>query len=190
MIVRRALFKGTIATFCGATLAAVTSGRAAADNFAPESGIGSSSLDFDTADGNYSKWRMDSLGTLNAVRTTMRIDRLGYDPRWLPFLGIAVINGDEGIAFRIIALEHKTPLAISLTHFQKNEVADEHKFSTTLDLNEKLDVAISWTSDGALTAKVANEEPYTLRMKPIASLQLSGSTCDGKFDPLQIGRLM
>ena len=57
---------------------------ASAETFTPVPVLGNTVLDFDTQSGNYSGWVINDIGSINAVRTTLKVHRLGSDPKWAP----------------------------------------------------------------------------------------------------------
>jgi len=170
-------------------VSSVNSGVRAEDGFVATNDIGSSVIDFDTLEGKYSSWSISDVGTLNAIRTTMRVHRIGYDRKWSPVLAIGFKNGEDVVWFRLHSLDHNTPLGISLQRHRANKKEEEKNLAKKLDLHEDLPVAINWDRDGTVTVQVKDESPVALSLgKPILSVELLGSTCEGEFAPFRIGR--
>jgi hypothetical protein len=71
---------------------------ASAETFTPVPVLGNTVLDFDTQSGNYSGWVINDIGSINAVRTTLKVHRLGSDPKWAPQFIITLWNGKSSVA--------------------------------------------------------------------------------------------
>jgi len=158
-----------------------------AETFTPIPALGNSVLDFDTQSGNYSGWQIADVGSINAIRTTLQVHRLGNDPRWIPTFSIILANSDRNVVFQLVSPKDDPPLFMFLKRHEGGKSADEQQFSTTVGVDEKLDVSIDWTPDGTVTVR-AGEETRTINLgAPVTSLQLSGSTGEIEFNPLRIG---
>jgi hypothetical protein len=175
--------------FIGFVVACVMAASAAsADDFTPLPNLGDTVLDLDTASGNFSAWQIHDIGTINAIRTTLQIRRLGSDPDWLPSFWINVGNSNEQVSFRIFSETRRPPLAIHLMRYAGKDLADDRVFASTVGLNENLDVSISWTPQGSVTVRLGGGETHTTVLRSaVTSVQIGGSTGQVKFNPLRIG---
>ena len=174
--------------FAAAALA-ILAGCASAETFVPLPVLGSTVLDFDTDAGKYSGWEVADLGSVNAVRLTVQVHRLGQDPRWAPTFNVRVSNGDHWAALRLESLDRQAPVAVVLASGEKDKPAVEAPLSAPLALDTPLEVAIDWTADGKVTIRAgAQAKTVDLGGAP-KSLSFTGSTGEIEFNPLKIGRV-
>jgi hypothetical protein len=164
------------------------SGTAEADDLKTVPSLGNTVLDLDTGNGNYSQWKIDDLGTVNSLRTTLQVHRLGDDPRWAPSVTIVVGNKDENVSFQVLSATRQPPLTMHMGHYVAGKLAEDRSFTKTVDLNEKLDVAVDWTAAGVVTVTLGDGETQTFSLKAApTSLSIDGSTGEAEFNPLRIG---
>jgi hypothetical protein len=172
-----------VALFCIAT------SQTWADDFASYPAIGPSLLDFDTEDGHLSVWKVDDIGPMTGLRTSIKLNRIGSDPRWAPSITLAVIAGDERAQFQFVK---KDPRAVAMTIatqlLQDGKVRDFSNFDTTLVLNQKVDMAIDWTDDGGVTFQLNGQRHRVKLAKKVTGLVISNSTCEVEFDDFLLGR--
>lgn len=161
----------------------------AADNFVAAADVGTANIDFDTMDYHFSQFRLPNIGTLNALRTVIHIDRLGSDPRTAPAVGIHLLgdsNGNE-IQLRFWSVANAS-ITAKLIRFESGKSAVEIDFHQAFKLAQNIDVAMNWTPDGKVVALVGGELLTLDLAQPISSLLLTGTTCEGQFTPFKIGR--
>jgi hypothetical protein len=155
--------------------------------FTPLLPLGSTALDFDTQDGAYSFWRVATLDSINAIRTTFQAHRLGQDPRWAPAFTIALVSGSNRIDFRIASDTRRAPLTMRITRFEGGKPGEDQAFETTIGLDEKLDLAVDWTPAGDVTV-TAGQEAHSIALgAAVTSVEFYGSTGEAEFDPLRLG---
>src|SRR5271155_880927 len=76
------------------------------------------SLDLDTVPGKYSNWRHHDLGSISALRATMRIPTIRRDAKWAPSFSIWVEKADpkqppdspDRVGIQFVSLGQKLPL--------------------------------------------------------------------------------
>jgi hypothetical protein len=159
-----------------------------AETFTPVPVLGNTVLDFDTQSGNYSGWVIKDLDAINAVRATLQVHRVGSDPKWAPNFSITLLNGDKRVAFNIVRAASDLPLIVRVK--QPGDKADDlGQFLGKLDLNTPLDVAIDWTADGKVTVKAGGKTVSVPLGAPVKGLEITGSTGEIEFNPLQIGQV-
>jgi hypothetical protein len=169
--------------FAAAAFALFWGSPAVGAEFTPVSPLGSTAMDFDTREGAYSYWRVNTVDGINAIRTTFQVHRLGKDATWVPSFTISLVGGANRISFQITSLTRR----LSLTMNARAPKA-VHNFSTTIGLDQKVDLAFDWTPEGEVSIK-AGTETYSVAMGgPVTSVEFYGSTGEIEFDPLQLGR--
>ncbi len=151
---------------------------------------GSTVLDLDTPDGHVSQWQLGDLRAINALRTTLRVERLGDNRDWLPSFTIALVNDNEHISFQIVNPAGSRRLIIHVIRYTGKTIAEDQIFASSTALHADLDVAIGWTAAGSVTVRLGSGEAITesLGSAP-TSLQILCSTGEVRFDPLNIGRV-
>jgi hypothetical protein len=151
--------------------------------------MGSTVLDLDTADGHVSEWQTSDLSGLNALRTTLHIERLGGSPDWLPSFTIALVNDDGHVSFQIVNPAHSQRLVAHFIRYAGKAIVDDQIFSSSTALHAALDVAIDWTVAGSVTVRLGSGEARTESLDSApTNLQILCSTGEVRFDPLKIGR--
>jgi hypothetical protein len=159
-----------------------------ADDLTAVPSLGNTVLDFDTGNGKFSAWQIHDLGAINSLHTTLQVHRLGDDPKWAPTFTITVANAGEKVIFQILSATRQPPLIMHLASYSGDKVAEDQNFTTTIGLDEKLDVSIDWTAAGIVTVRLGGGETRTLALKtPPTSLEITGSTGEVEFNPLRIG---
>ncbi len=160
-----------------------------AQDFASSPSMGSTVLDLDTADGHVSGWQIGDLSGVNALRTTLHIERLGGSRDWLPSFTIALVNDNGHVSFQIVNPAHSQRLVLHLIRYAGKMVADDQTFSSSTALHADLDVAIDWTVAGSVTVRLGPGEAHTESLDGApTNLQILCSTGEVRFDPLKIGR--
>jgi hypothetical protein len=163
---------------------------AGAGEFVAAPNLGDLVLDLDTADGKYSAWEVHDLRAIDAVRTTLQVHRLGDDPRWAPTFTINISTAVDSAIFQILSATRQPPLSMHATHRVDKSDVDEKIFTTTLGLDQKLEVSVDWTAGGEVTIRLGSGESYTVQLKgPPTSLQFTDSTGEFELNPLRLGRV-
>jgi hypothetical protein len=153
------------------------------------------SLDLDTAEGAFSQWRHDDLGSLSAMRATIHVPRLGRDPRWAPTFSLWLqhIEGGQarnGIALQLLAPTRKPPLVVRVVQVEDGKLVSTESLSRTIDLNESLVVEMVWGTPHMVTIKIGDAEVHKASIPwSIDSVGVSASTGQLKVDPLVLGSL-
>ena len=162
----------------------------AAGTFTPSVLSAHSVLDLDTADGSSSMWSSGGIGGFDALRTTLQIHRFGKDPKWLTTTLISLKHGSDWVGFRVARHVPDGPLLMTIERYVGGTDTVVQTFAATLALDQKLDVALDWTADGTLTVRAGDETAQAVSLgTPFDTLQVSNSTCEAEFNPLQIGNL-
>jgi hypothetical protein len=162
---------------------------ASAESFTPAPGPGSLILDSATQNGYPATWRIDDLGSINAIRTSLRVHRLDYDPNKTPTFTVTLAGRDYKVVLNILSKNFKPPLTARLEHWVNGTFWEQHVFSSSLKLDEKMDVAIDWTVDGNVTVQAGSETKTYYLGAPVASLELSASVGEIEFIPFTIGHV-
>ena len=169
-----------------AAAALLLASGAAAETFTPLPVLGSTQLDLDTQDGHYCGWFVDDLGPVNALRTTLQVHRRGSDPKWVPSFSITLKNGDKRVSLNIWAPLPALPMVVRVE--QPGDKPDEvGQLLGKLDMDTPVDVAIDWTADGQVTIRAGGQTATASLGAPVKSLEITGSTGEIEFNPLQIG---
>jgi hypothetical protein len=148
------------------------------------------SLDLDTAAGAYSNWRHHDLGTLSALRATIRIPVIRKDPKWAPAFSLWVQKSESGqvldrIGVQFFAPNQKPPLAIRVVQFQAGKLTLTENSGKTISINESVTVEIVWATPNMVTIKIGDSETHNLSVPwSIDSAEVTASTGEMKVDTL------
>jgi hypothetical protein len=159
-----------------------------AGEFTPAPNLGNTVLDLDAPTGKYSAWKISDLKSINAMRSTLKVRRLVEGPKWLPTFTIILANADESLTLEISTPARQPPLEIHLVHRKGEQIVENLPFSSLIEIDQKLDVAIDWTEAGTITVRLGSRETLmsTFRSPP-TSIQFSASTGEVEFNPLKLG---
>jgi hypothetical protein len=163
-----------------------------AQMFVPASGQ-TFSLDLDTAAGAYSNWGHHDLGSLSALRATIRIPRIRKDAKWAPAFTVWVQRSEprqapDRVGVQFFAPNKKPPLAIRMVQFQAGKLTTTETSRRTININESITVEIVWATPNMVTIKIGDSETHTLSVPwSIASVEFVASTGEMKVDPLVLG---
>jgi len=151
-------------------------------------------LDLDTPEARFSQWRHDELGSISALRATLRIPLIRQDPRWFPVFSIRVqrneLGGKSGndVALQILARDRKVPLSVQAVEREGGRVVETQVFSKTIGLDEAVDVEMEWNSINTVTIKVGDEiRKMSVSGWRVDSVVVSASTGEMTIDPLVFG---
>lgn len=180
----------TLVIVCAAFAAAALGWNpASAEPFTPAPGPGTLILDSSRQNGNAATWKIDDLGSINAVRTSVRVHRLDYDPFKTPSFAVTLSGDDYKVVFNIFSKNFKPPLSLQLEHWVDGKFWQQRPFSTALKLDENLDVAIDWAADGNVTVQAGGETQTFYLGAPATSLEFSASVGEIQFAPFKVGRV-
>jgi hypothetical protein len=153
-------------------------------------------LDLDSAEGSYSQWRNDDLGTLNAIRGSVVIKRITTHIKWLPTFFIALAKNaperasetPDSVRVQISSPDHRPPLEIRIIQYHNGQVVADEKLSKTLELNEKMDVELFFVMPDTIILNLGNAGIRKVKVswKP-ASAVIIGSSGQMKVEPLDLG---
>jgi hypothetical protein len=169
--------------------AAQTGPAVPAPAFMPAPSMGNLYLDLDIVDGRYSEWRINDLGTINALRARLQVHRFGEQSKWAPTFTIEVDrSNNENVQFQLTAPRRGSPLVIRAVHRAGSKFMQFALFHATLNLDQKLDIAIDWTPTGDITLRIAPNEFATMALHGAPTkLSIGASTGEIEFDPLALG---
>ena len=162
---------------------------ASADSFRPAPGPSTLILDSNTQSGNAATWKIGDLGSVNAVRASVRVHRLDYDPFKTPSFTITLSGDAYKVVFNILSTNFRPPLAMRLEHWVDGKFWQQQSFSAALKLDENLDVAIDWTANGNVTVQAGNETRTIYLGAPVTSVEFSASVGEVDFAPFKVGRV-
>jgi hypothetical protein len=177
---------------CGVGARAVQGGASKPPEFVPDPGQ-SFSLDLDTMSGHFSEWRHNHVGSLSGFHAAISVPRIAQDPQWAPAFSICVQdsgtgNGGHELCVQILAPTGNPPLTVHVFRVDTGTKTDEDSFQKTVDLNETVDVAISWATPGSLTIEIGTETHQYKIPWDVDSVSISSSTGELKADPLVFGK--
>ena len=156
-------------------------------------------MDLDTAAGAYSKWRHLDLGSLSALRATIRIPVIRKDAKWSPVfslwveksesgrmpdrVGVQIFAPNQGV--QIFAPNQEVPLGIRVVQLQAGKVTLTEKSGKAINLNESVTVEINWATPKIVRIKIGDSETHNLSVPwSIDSVELGASTGEMKVEPL------
>jgi hypothetical protein len=182
-----------LAVFFGAALAQDThQSHPPAQSFAPATGQ-TFYLDLDTAESAYSQWRHDDLGSLSAMRATIRVLRVRKAAKWDPAFSLWLQKTEAGqmrnrVELQLVAPHGKPPLLIRVVQFEGGKSVATESSNKTIGLNENLTVEIAWGTPHTATIKIGDSETHKVSIPwLIDSVGVSVSTGEMEVNPLVLG---
>lgn len=187
--------------FLGLGLALLASVPAIAANFTPNPQT-SYVLDLDTPDQHMSEWRLTDLGSINALRATVKINGLIATRGEIKagFL-INFSSGDETVAVYVLGNPKDHNFMVFLTHNRGEEAMKDggmYLCSMLLAMQKPFELAVDWTPDGKVTATISGytkldgtpgSEPLQAQMaKPPQQIAINGTGGEIELNPLALGR--
>ncbi len=167
---------------------------APAPTFAPAAGQ-TFYLDLDTAEGAFSQWRHKDLGSLSALRATLRVPTLRKNNKFVPAFSVWLQNTEAGkvqnsMGLQLFAPDRKPPLSIRIVQ----AVAGKSSFESsnrTIGLDENLTVEIDWQTAHTVTIKIGESETHTINIPwSVDTVSVTASTGQMKADPLVLGSIV
>ena len=146
-------------------------------------------LDLDTTDGHFSSWRHDDVAAFSALRATVTATRLGFNLRWKPVLGIwlQASKSQPSLGLQFWRPSWIAPLSIRLVRSDRGQLTELKSFHKTLDVDEVVDVTITWTPRSAVFT-VGDETSALSGVRwPVRSIEVTASTGDFHLDRFQFG---
>jgi hypothetical protein len=181
--------KHVTAIVCAALATAFGWNPVSAESFILAPGPGTLILDSNGQNDNASTWRIDDLGSINAIRTTIRVHRLDYDPFKTPTFTVTLSGGDYKVVFNILTTNFRPPLSVRLEHWVEGTFWQQRPFAAPLKLDESRDLAIDWTTDGNVTVKCGGETQTLYLGASVSSVAFAASVGEIEFAPFQVGRV-
>lgn len=147
-------------------------------------------VDLDAPGGAYSEWRHDDVAGMCALRAVVEIPQLRSDPRWLPQFSFWLresADGGNSLSLRFWAKDWKVPIRVQIV--QRNGATSTvlRNLDTSIDLNQKIPVEISWHSKEPVIIKIRHET-FSVALKwPVRHVQINASTGEMILSPLVFG---
>jgi hypothetical protein len=187
-------------TILGIGFGLLASVSATAANFTPNPQA-SYVLDLDTPDQHMSEWRLTDLGTINALRATVKINGLiATRGEIKPGFLINFTSGDETVAVYVLGNAKDHNFMVFLTHNRgKEDIKDGGMYicSMLLAMEKPFELAVDWTPDGKVTATISGykkldgtsgSEPLEAQMtKPPQQIAINGTGGEIELNPLTLG---
>ena len=161
-------------------------------------------IDLDTPDQHMSEWRLTDVGSINALRATVKVNGLiAPSGEIKPGFMFTFINGDENATFYVFGNWKDQTLLLSLQHSRGGkDVADGGILMSSLLPNFKVgkpfELAIDWTAEGKLTATVSGytkldgtpgQEGMTIKMAaPPKQIAVDSTTGEIELNTLKLGQ--
>ena len=150
-------------------------------------------VDLDTMDGHFSNWEHDDLGSLNALRASLKVTRLGNIAKWLPYFTVwlyAKSPGSNGVCGLVLdAPARKPPLNARLDCRIDGSKVTPQPFSKTLNVNEAVDLEMSWIDANKLTVRLGTETRTLPLPWGVSKLAVSSSTGEFVLTDLTLGTM-
>ena len=150
-------------------------------------------LDLDAPEGVYSQWRHDDLGSLSAMRATIRILRVRPPNKWGPTFSLWLQKTEAGqkanrVELQLFANHGKPPLVIHIITFEGGKSVATENSEKTIGLNENLTVEFSWAIPHTAIIKIGDSETHKISIPwSIDSVGVNASTGEIEVDPLVFG---
>jgi hypothetical protein len=153
-------------------------------------------LDLDSAEGSYSQWRNDDLGTMNAIRGTLVIKKITRHINWLPSFFIALAKNSperasetpDSVRVQFWSPDRRPPLEMRIIQYHKGQIVSEEKLGKTLELNEKMDIELFFVMPDTIVLNLgsAGIRKVKVSWKPTSAVVI-GASGQMKVDPLDLG---
>jgi hypothetical protein len=150
-------------------------------------------LDLDTAEGSFSEWRHEDIGSLSALSATVRVPRLRNDRKWYPAFGIwlqeaGIGQGRRRVGVRLVAPRKKPPLELEIVQGNKDEPVSTETLPLEVGLDEDVTIAMDWATPNSVTIRVGDQQVRTIPLTwQVGGIAISSSTGQVKLDPLLLG---
>ncbi len=150
-------------------------------------------LDLDTAEGSFSQWRHDDLGSLSALRANIRVPRIRKDHKWAPAFSVFLQNTEAGkvqnqVGLQLLNPDRKSRLEIRVVQFTGKQLTTTETSGRTLGLDEDLIVEMVWSTPHTITIKIGDSETHSVSIPwAIDRVAVFASTGQMKVDPLMLG---
>ena len=153
-------------------------------------------LDLDSAEGAYSQWRNDDLGTMSAIRASLVIKRIATHIKWLPTFSISLAKDaperasetPDSVKVQIWSPDRRPPLEMRIIQYHNNQIVADEKLGKTLELNEKMDIELFFVMPDTIVLNLGSTGIRKVKVpwKPKSAVIL-GSSGQMKVDPLELG---
>ncbi|MGC2197966.1 MAG: hypothetical protein WA628_25065 [Terriglobales bacterium] len=153
-------------------------------------------LDLDTAEGKYSQWSTDDVGTLNAIRASLVVKRLATHAHWMPSFVLALGKNapdrlgqlSNSVSLQISSPDRHPPLELRIVRYDNGYKTVDEKLDKTLEVNEKLEVELFFAMPDTIVLNLGSAGVRKVKVpwKP-GSVIVTGSTCEVMIDPLELG---
>ena len=171
-----------------------THGPAHAQTFAPAPNA-VYQIDLDTPDNHSSRWRLNDLTTINALKTRVKIKRLGPIGEYSPAFTIQILTAKSyvGLAIHEVGDRLSASLESGTTTPLHTDV-----FALSPKINETFEVEMEWKPDGPVSIAISTNmtdpasgaERHEAKMigEPVR-LEVAAGTGQMVLDPLQLGHV-
>lgn len=185
----------------GIGLALLASAPAAAASFTPNPQT-SYVLDLDTPDQHMSEWRLTDLGSINALRATVKINGLiATRGEMKPGFLINFVSGDETVSVYVLGNAKDHNFMVFLTHNRGKETIKDggmYACSMLLAMERPFELAVDWTPNGKITATISgykkqdgtpgSEALEAQMVTPPHQIAINGTGGEIELNPLTLGR--
>jgi hypothetical protein len=161
---------------------------ALAQDFVPAPGLAALSIDLDTEEGHYAEWRTGDLCSVNALRASVTVPRLGVHERWAPAVNFFVARGQERVGVQFSAPERVRPFIADFVHYgataqERTPLQGAFAFETPVQ------VELTWTPEGVVTINVGDDTAVLSLGGAPDAVAISNSTGEAIISPFQLGRV-
>jgi hypothetical protein len=126
-------------------------------------------LDFDTADGNFSEWKVQELGDAKRLRAVVKSARLGKHDRWQPFLRITSKSAPDEYWGLLMSAKNNAALpSVSAVHCGSKIATQEVPFALVMSMNQRRLVELSRATPAKLILR-SGDETHELPMTASAT---------------------
>jgi hypothetical protein len=145
-------------------------------------------LDLDTLNGHFSSWRYDNATSFSELHTTIKATRLGFDFLWKPALGLWLKDSSSraSLGLQLYRASWTGPLTFRLVRSDYGQLPEIRLFKKTLDLNEDVDVTITWRPHSVVFNVGAESAQVSNTFWCVESIEATASTRDFYLDPLEL----
>jgi len=126
---------------------------------------------------------------MNAIHLKLSMVRIRNHPEWLP--GCTIELADAGarnmLAIKLLSPERQNGLTFQLQRWADKKEIARAPINVAAAVGDRFDILLAWSASGvAITINGDSFRPQPLAWR-VASVSLSGSTGECKFEPVEFG---
>jgi len=149
-------------------------------------------VDLDTPDQHMSEWRVDDIGSDNALRATVKVNGLiETTGKIKPGFLMQFVAGDDKASLYFAGAPSAKTFAANLSAERGGkDLGGGGLFLTSavIGVGKPFDLAVDWTPDGKLTVTIDGHESQTVQLAHAPSrIEIDGTAGEIELNPMSLG---